>query len=152
MDKPNLQVFLAVLTGQLIDKCGGLVSAALECDVSKSQLQRAADPNHSYSLKASTIYHLEQACGEAVLSRELHDMSILSAPTDKRHPVLIGIDLADKATDLTVTIVSVMRDGRLSINEHKTLTTKYSDIRGLLARLVQSNPIKKLPRSKAYDH
>ena len=72
---PALQIRLAALTDTLIKACGGLVSAALECDVSKSQLHRAADPHDSYSLKASTIYHLEQACGQPIVSRALYGMA-----------------------------------------------------------------------------
>ncbi len=152
MDKPTLQVFLAALTAQLIAKCGGQVSAALECDISQSQLQRAADPNHSYSLKASTIYHLEQACGEAIISRELHDISLYAGHEQHKHPILLGIDLADQATDLTVAIVGVWRDGKLTINEHKLLTTKYADIRSQLARLISANPIMNTPWSRQREH
>lgn len=135
----SLQIRLASLTRNLIKRCGGYVAAALECDVSKSQLHKAANPNHSYCLKASTIYHLEQACGVPVLSEALVDMSHKSVhERDAIGPVWVGIDLADKATALTVCTAEAVRDNYISVNEEQGLSERIVGIRETLSEFYDS--------------
>lgn len=139
-----INIRLAALSECLVKACGGLVSAALECDVSKTQLHRACNPNHPYSLKASTIYHLEQACGEPILSRALLDFC---APREipKQTPLYIGIDLAARAADLTVYISGAVEDGAVSVNEYGVITAKTTDLDTRLAELVAAFPVQPLP-------
>ena len=134
----DLNIYLSALTTTLIDACGGLIQAALECDISKSALQRAADPNHDYTLKASTIWHLEQACGEPILSRALYEMNQAKPSLGKTCPLFLGIDFADSATDLTVLISGTLKDGHMSVFERRELTARTSQIRTDLTKLVKS--------------
>jgi hypothetical protein len=138
MHKSTLQAKLAALTHILIYKLGGFVSAALECDVSKSQLHRAADAHHSYSLKASTIYHLEQACGEPIISRALFDLVAPPANKGFRHPVYIGVDLSAEAGSLTVALVEMLEDGKITLHEHQIISKDVYSMRKLLAEITQS--------------
>ena len=137
MRNSALTVHLSAVTQALIDACGGFIAAALECDVSKSQLQRAADPNHSYTLKASTIWHLEQACGQPIVSRALFNMNAVKSVSESC-PLYLGIDFADSATDLTVAILASLKDGKISIFEHRELTGRTTDIQSQLSELGQS--------------
>jgi len=140
MNSNDLQVQLAALAKALVNKCGGFISAGLECDIGKSQLQRAADPAHPYCLKTSTIYHLERACGEPIMSRALVGLGELSAnalsnQNQNNHPVLLGIDLANKSSELTVALVAVTRDENITINEHMSLNDKIINIQSILAEI-----------------
>ncbi len=135
MDKFTLNAHLAALAAELVKKCGGYTAAALECDVKKSQLARAANPHHDYTLKASTIYHLEQACGEPIMTRGLMEMNTFKVTLEPVYPIFLGIDLADSATDLAVTIVAVMEDGKVTYNEYKQVNTKTTDIHAIAARI-----------------
>ena len=136
-DQLSLQIRLAALASQLIKACDGFVSAALECDISKSQLQRAADPHHDYSLKASTIYHLEQACGQPIMSQALLDMATHEPSESAVSPVYVGIDLADSATDLTVLVRGAVSDGTITITEHREISQTTTSIQTLLAHMNQ---------------
>lgn len=137
MRNSALTVHLSAVTQALIEACGGFIAAALECDVSKSQLQRAADPHHSYTLKASTIWHLEQACGQPIVSRALFNMNAVKSVSESC-PLYLGIDFADSATDLTVAISASLKDGKISIFEHRELTGRTTDIQSQLSELGQS--------------
>ena len=134
MRSSELTVHLSALSLALIEACGGFIAAALECDVSKSQLERAANPNHSYTLKASTIWHLEQACGQPIVSRALYEMNT-NIRVSAACPLYLGIDFADSATDLTVEIKESLKDGKISIFEHRHLTGRTSKIQSQLTEL-----------------
>ena len=137
MRSSELTVHLSALSLALIEACGGFIAAALECDVSKSQLERAANPNHSYTLKASTIWHLEQACGQPIMSRALLNMSTIQV-TPESCPLYLGIDFANSATDLTVAISKSLKDGKITIFEHRHLTGRATRIQNQLTKLGQS--------------
>ncbi len=131
----TIQVQLSTIAGALITACGGFEAAALECDVSKTQLQRAANPHHKYTLKASTIFHLEQATGKPIMSAALYELGRRNASTKNICPIYVGIDLADSATDLTVLIRGAFSDGIITITEHKTLSGKAGEILNQLGDL-----------------
>lgn len=141
----SLQVHLAALAEQLIKACGGYIAAALECDVSKSQLERAANANNAYSLKSSTIWHLEQACGRPIMSRALLDMHS-APPAPAGCPVFISIDYADRATDLTVAVHSAVKDGVLTVYEMRDLTGRTSDMKKRFTGLCNALRVRK-PKS-----
>lgn len=129
---------LSSLSLALVKACGGFVAAALECDVSKTQLQRATDPNHPYTLKASTIWHLEQACGDPIVSRGLFHMNAISVsvdPAPKTCPLFIGIDLAGDASSLTATLYDAVQDGQISAFEQRDLTLKTAEMQSHLTEL-----------------
>lgn len=131
----TLQAQLAAIAESLIKACGGYKSAALECDVSGTQLQRAADPGHAYSLKASTIFHLEQSCGKPLMSAALYELGRRKACDSQICPIYLGIDLADSATDLTVLVRGAFEDGVITVYEHKTLSRKAGLILDQLGNL-----------------
>lgn len=135
MDTLALNTRLSVLALELVKKCGGYTAAALECDISSSQLERAANPDHEYTLKASTIYHLEQACGEPIMSRGLLTMTTFPFTEKPLYPIFLGIDLAASATDLTVKMVDVMKDGKVSRREYKEITRSTVNIHAGATRI-----------------
>lgn len=124
----TINAYLSALCASLINECGGLVSAALECDVSKSQLQRACDPLHDYTLKASTIWHLEQACGRPIVSEGLLDLHRNRVPSDKS-PLILGIDLSHSASVLGVSVAKATADGLVTVNEFMEITDLSVDVR-----------------------
>lgn len=140
MPVSDINAQISALSLALVKACGGFIAAALECDISKTQLQRATDPNHPYTLKASTVWHLEQACGDPILSRGLYHMNAVHLRADMTNgcPLHIGIDLAGDATDLTAQIWASLQDGQISILEQRDLTLKTAEMQSHLSELDMS--------------
>ncbi|MGB6229485.1 MAG: hypothetical protein WBF53_05095 [Litorimonas sp.] len=137
MQRTDISLSLAALSAALVDACGGLVSAAAQCDVSKSQLARATDPDHPYTLKASTVWHLEQACGQPLMSRGLLDLHQL-VPRDEREAIYIGVDLAGRTSALVSAVARYSSDGRFTTYEHRSVIRQSAAVRTWLARLARA--------------
>ena len=53
-------------------------------------------------------------------------------------PVSLGIDLSDSAADYTVMARAAMKDGKVTILEHKTLSRQTSEIGHILEDIKQA--------------
>jgi hypothetical protein len=116
----------ALLAKQLVDKVGGVKTAAHITELGKTAIYRACDPNDSYALTMPRVVALENYAGTALYSKACA-AALTTAPVD--------LDLTHESMDLNVFAATLSRnthaalaDGRLSNRERDQLSVQLHQV------------------------
>lgn len=124
----------ALLTRQLVAKCGGLEESARHCRLSRSSLARCGDPDDPSHLPADVVNELELYCGEPTYSQ---------AMADDRPSREVAEDLAAEACETVEEAALLERlvrlssaKGELTPRQRKEIAKGALQLQELLARIV----------------